>query len=245
MKLSIILTFHNESVYAKATVANIIDLISRLEIQPREIEAILVLDKADDFTTEIVSVASAMFTCKTTLVMSSGGDPAIARMTGIHASNGQMIALCDGDDLYSREWLSRGLQILENSPDTIVHPEYMVVFGNDWTYRMQVLQDDHLFSTGGLLMSNYWGPWIITRRETFDKCPYIPTSPRDITGYTYEDWHWSCETVSAGFKHVLCQETVVFYRRRKNSRIEWDFMQSSQNKIAPSGLFSSLARNSS
>src|SRR5262249_53273019 len=40
------------------------------------------------------------------------------------------------------------------------------------------------------------------------------------SGYAYEDWHFNCEALCAGYEFVIAKNTVFFYRQRSNSLLK-------------------------
>jgi hypothetical protein len=136
----------------------------------------------------------------------------------------------DGDDYYSTNWIEQAwLALKKYGVKTIFHPEIVMSFGIHSVYARQINQDDASYDKLGLLMYNYWSAWMFASRSVYEDCPYV-TARTIETGFGYEDWHWNCETIAAGFKHRLVPETIGFYRKKNVSRVN---LQSSMDAIIP------------
>jgi len=238
-KLSIIITFHNENCYAQQTLNNIILSTSSLEKKGASVEFIVLLDCASALT-KTIAFAFAQACRNVTVIETDYGDVSDARNHGVSASESATIAICDGDDYYSTSWFRDAYELhLSRGADSIIHPEYFVSFQEAHLFTRHVDPESAQFNAKGLLSSNYWGPWIITSKAVLTACAYTRLAPRKETGYCAEDWHWNCETVARGFKHLLCPRTVVFYRRRSTGLSAWVETQGNRHKIAPTSLFTS------
>jgi glycosyltransferase involved in cell wall biosynthesis len=237
--LSIIITFHNESILAHQTLRSLHISASFAASFIKNIEFILVLDRPTLETRQVITNYPD-YSFPHIISECDFGDVAPARNHGINLSSGNVLAICDGDDYYSRNWLAESYLLSKQSATTIVHPEYFVSFGDlhHFTKHMDIHNPE--YTTRGLLAGNYWGPWVVTSRETFNSCRYQTTAPRTKTGYWAEDWHWNCETIARGFRHILCPRTAVFYRRRQSGVSGWVAQQGNRHKIAPTSLFNSL-----
>ncbi|WP_303851733.1 glycosyltransferase family 2 protein [Seleniivibrio woodruffii] len=234
--ISLIITFHHEGTLAHITLNSIERCRRFAEKNGIRCEYIWVLDNIDEETGRVLEnhpadrdiVKMLEVDCK---------DAGKSRNEGIAAASADTIAIFDGDDLYSENWIERSMYYLKQYGDNVIlHPEYMVTFDQIKCFGRQIDQTENKFSIDGLLTSNYWtSAWTIARKSVYQKVPYVGTHVKE-TGFAFEDWHWNCETVAAGFVHRLTPETVGFYRRRQGSRI---MSETSANGIMrPSGIFS-------
>ncbi len=146
-------------------------------------------------------------------------DLGASRNTGIRAATGAAVAILDGDDYYSTNWIERAWFYLKEYGDQVIlHPEFVINFGSHTAYCWQVDQAGKYYHQDGLLVNNYWTSWTFAKRSVYLQCPYSVTSPV-LTGFGYEDWHWNCETIAAGYEHRLAWGSIGFYRRKKNSLV--------------------------
>jgi glycosyltransferase involved in cell wall biosynthesis len=237
MSLTVICTTHNEGVYAHATLTNIALARERAAEQGfPETECIIVSDRANDETRRVVtSFISANPWAR--IAVTEYGDPALARNHAVALTTTNAIALWDGDDLITPNWLVEGQKALkQRGPMAVVVPEYIVTFGLEHIYTRQVDPESDYCDYRGLLWGNFWGPWNIAYTSTYRNCQYEPIFPVSVTGFGGEDWHWNCKALSKGFRFSLVKNTAVFYRRRKGSRLEID--QAAGAKIRASHFFS-------
>jgi hypothetical protein len=237
VSITVICTTHNEGVFAQATLANI--ALARQHAADNGYHntyCIIVLDRASSETHRVVNtfIDANPWARR---VVTDYGDPALARNHAVNIVTTNAIAIWDGDDLISPNWLTEGQKALRRrGPRAVVVPEYIVTFGLEHFYTRQVDPDQVMCDYRGLLWGNYWGPWNIAHTSTFRDCPYQPIFPVSQTGLGGEDWHWNCEVLSKGYRFVLVEKTAVFYRRRKGSRLEID--QAAGAKIRASRFFS-------
>jgi len=163
------------------------------------------------------------------------GNSGASRNAGIRIAGGKSIAVLDGDDYYSENWIERALySITSLGHNSIIHPEYVVSFGIQSAYSRQPDQAEIVFKPYSLLSSNFWASWTCARREVFLSHPYASQSLKN--GFGHEDWHWNCETAAAGLKHRVAPGTVGFYRRKSTGVLSAAHGQNAI--IPPTKLFS-------
>ena len=81
---------------------------------------------------------------------------------------------------------------------------------------IKIDQSDPLFDIEFLRFGNYWDSLCLAPQEAYAEFPFCK---RDIqNGFAYEDWHWNCETLVAGFVHRVALGTIHFNRRRQWSQ---------------------------
>lgn len=233
--VSLLITFHSEGILAHSTLNSIERCRQFAEAAGITTEYVWVLDRCDEETKRVLFDHPA-FRGNTTVVEVSYGDPGASRNSGIDNSHGSAIAILDGDDYYSTNWLERAWHYLrEFGPNAILHPEFVVNFGAHSAYCWHVDQTGKYYERDALLVGNLWSSWTFAHRSVYERCPYVTTRPLE-TGFGYEDWHWNCETIAAGYQHRLAWGTVAFYRRKKqrsvvNASVDVNAI------IAPSRLF--------
>ena len=218
--LTIIVTFHSEKFLAHLTLLSILRCVEYCTINNIHVLLYILLDNADDVTTSVVRTYNYQ-DVSIRIESVSFGDVAVARNYACSKIRSKYIAICDGDDYYSRNWFTNAIKYLEYTPHInplklIVHPEYMITFGTTWTYAKQVSTSDKR-PLVGLFSDNWWGVWSVANSEVYKKYPFRSHVPQS-NGFGFEDWHWNCETIAANIEHHSIPETAGFYRRKNRSR---------------------------
>lgn len=237
--ISLIITFHGEGILAQMT----LNSIERCRLFAKNhgitCEYIWVMDNINDETKRVLD----SYPIDKNLVKKievSHGDAGDSRNSGIKLATSDVVAIFDGDDYFSENWIERALHFLNiYGPKTILHPEYMITFGKELIYGRQIDQSDPWFQINGLITHNFWtSAWSVARKDIYLANPYVATNVKK-TGFGYEDWHWNCETIAGGFVHKLVPETIGFYRRREGSRLAQEVGHG--GIMAPSKIFEKLS----
>lgn len=217
-ELSAVITFHEEGILAHAALRSY--LLSRGLARDAgiEVEFVLVLDNANAETREIV-LRHPDLDGNEVVVMAAVGDAALARNVGIANATGTYLCTLDGDDLVSRDYFQRHVELARATPGRVIlHPQVVVSFGLDSRFTWQLDQRVMAFTSDMLITENPWVSAVFARREVFLDVPYVACFPRQ-TGFGYEDWHWNCQTVAAGYKHIAVASTAYFYRLKESGSI--------------------------
>src|ERR1700750_3088992 len=75
---------------------------------------------------------------------------------------------------------------------------------------------------------------ILAHQDVFTELTYEDAKVSE--NYAHEDWHFNCEALAAGYDFVTAPRTILFYRKRKDSRSSAADRQS-VSEIRPSRLF--------
>ncbi|MBB3005778.1 glycosyltransferase [Cupriavidus alkaliphilus] len=207
--ISCIVTLHHEGILAHKTLASIGRAMYFAAANGARTELLLVADRADGETLQYLQ-RSPHLPPDTRILSTDFGDPGLARNHGARQARGEYIAILDGDDLCSENWLASALRQARENPAYIVHPDYNVYFGAERWILRHPDQRDTGFRASQLLVENAWTALCVVRRETLLTIPYRDT-PAD-SGFGYEDWHWNCDTIAAGLMHVVAADTAHFIR---------------------------------
>jgi len=207
--ISCIVTLHREGILAHKTLASIAPAMRFAAATGARSELLLVADRADSETLQYLE-RSPHLPPDTRVLATDFGDPGLARNHGVQAAQGEYIAIFDGDDLCSENWLAEALRQGRENPAYIVHPDYNVYFGAERWILRHPDQRDAGFRASQLLVENAWTALCVARRETLLTIPYSHTPAN--SGFGYEDWHWNCDTIAAGSVHVVAPDTVHFIR---------------------------------
>ena len=216
--VSLLITFHGEGVLAHSTLNSIERCRKYAETAGITTEYVWVLDAVNDETREVL-MAHPAASGNVRIVEVTDRDLGAARNSGIQVARGMAVAILDGDDYFSTNWIERAwFHLKEYGDHAILHPEFVVNFGVHTAYCWQVDQAGQYYERDGLLVNNYWTSWTFAKRSVYLSCPYSVTRPLQ-TGFGYEDWHWNCESIAAGYEHRLALGSIGFYRRKKTSLV--------------------------
>ncbi|NUP86149.1 MAG: glycosyltransferase family 2 protein [Burkholderiaceae bacterium] len=232
-----IVTFHGEGIVAHRTLLGLTRVRSHAAAHGIEVRLIAVLDNADEDTREILRDSVLMQA--TDLILEVGnGDPGASRNDGVRAASADYIAIFDGDDYYSENWLTEALVAAQaHAGDVVVHPALQVTFGTVHCVSESLDMDDSPdYPLANCLSVNPWGACSFGKRDIYLRCPYHANDFRG-TGFGYEDWHWNLEVVAHGVRHIKAPGTAHFYRRKAASVLS---SHSAGGAILrPSGFFAS------
>jgi glycosyltransferase involved in cell wall biosynthesis len=230
--VTLLITFHNEGILAHSTLNSIERCREYAEKAGISTEYVWVLDSVDA-RTRATLLAHPANSENVKIIYVDFQDSGASRNAGVAVASGKAIAIFDGDDYFSTNWIERAWHTLkEYGTPVVLHPEMIINFGLQAAYSWQTEQ---YYDEANLFMGNCWASWSFAPRSVYEHCPYVTTRTAK-TGFGYEDWHWNCETTAAGFQHKLVSETVGFYRKKKVSRVS---LESSMGAIIPpSQLFS-------
>lgn len=237
-KVSAIITLHREGVLAHTTLHSIERVRRHAEASAIPMELVIVLDRADEETRRIARAHPAVRPTDT-ITEVGHGDLSLSRNHGIALARGECIGTFDGDDYFSENWVTTAWwYVQECGPKTIVHPEMMIAFGALNAYWWQVDQSGPHYRPCAQLMLNFWNACAFARREAFRDFPYVVARVGEA-GFGFEDWHWNCETIAAGYVHRLALGTVRFERRKASGSLNAAH-QSVSAVIRPSAFFDRL-----
>ena len=179
------------------------------------VEWIVVLDRADEQTMRMLREHPALRPSDT-ILMVDHGDPGLSRNEGIARAQGDFIAIFDGDDYFSKNWLWAGAQACSWTERSVFHPQFILSFGE--THALQEVADQRAhrqMTPYTFLFSHPLIGALIAPKALFEKIHYISK----VEGFGYEDWHLSCEIMSLHYRHCVAKNTFLFYRRKKHGSI--------------------------
>lgn len=231
--VSCIITFHAEGLLAYTTLLSLKKLRVFAESRGIQIEFIIVFDCANDETIAIVKAHKAIRESDKILFVNNK-DLGLSRNDGIAASQADYIAIFDGDDYYSENYLWECLAACMNNEKAICRQYITISFGamHFWTTTGQLNKDYTLYDlfSNHPLTANH-----VCKRSIFLEIPYKNTAH----GFGYEDWHWNCEAHAAGYEHIAVPGTFLFYRRKREGSL-LTRLSMSQTLVHPSILFEKL-----
>ena len=211
--LTLVVTAHNETVVCGPTMASADRAVAAARDAGYTVQTVIALDRATEATTEYFHQSD--FDHWERWAMDEG-DLGRVRNAIAPRTEGRYIAYLDADDLFSENWLAKGLAALEaarhRGERAIAHPEVIITFDGAVGLHQNVDQSSPLFTPYFLYARNLYDSLCLTPREAHLEVPYIH---RDIpNGLSYQDWQFAVETMSRGWNHVLVTDTIIFKRRR-------------------------------
>lgn len=216
--ITAVITFHNEGVLGHYALLGFDRLRRVAEGNGVAVELIAVLDSATQETVDIISRHPVVRQTDQVLRVENA-DLASSRNDGVQKAHGKFIAILDGDDYYSSNWLVAALnKACSTDGECVIHPEITVSFGAFHCVAKTINDDWDDYPPESCLMVHPWISCSFGRREIYVRYPYQPTRVRD-TGFGYEDWHWNLELKAHNVRHLTASQTALFYRRKASSMV--------------------------
>jgi len=237
-KISLVVTFHNEGILANYALHGFARNRINAEKFGCETELICVLDRVDTDTKKIVNDHKSVREGDK-IILVDNGDLASSRNDGIKSVSGDFIAIMDGDDYYSSDWLIRAYREINSfRGDAICHPRWVFGFGRN--HHLAKIRDQRTekYPLASMLKHHPWVSCSFSKRSIYETYPYAPVHHKE-TGFAYEDWHWSLETLASGVFHITAEETALYYRQKAQSMLTQ--MNSTQGIIRPTKFFDMVA----
>lgn len=211
--ISVVITFHRERELVTPTLHAVERMRRHAEAQGLRVEWVMTLD-GGDAQTESAVLSHPALRDGDALHRVDFHDLSSCRNLAIEHARGEYVAILDGDDLFSENWLVAATStVAENGPCTITHPQWMVAFGAWNAYWEQLDQTDARFLPETLVSLNHWNACALARRDVFADCPYAVSRVGE-QGFGFEDWHWNCETIARGYVHRVVPHTFRLERRK-------------------------------
>lgn len=211
--ISVVITFHREGLLAHKSLLSLSRCHAAAGQAGIKMEILATLDQADPETERVVCSFDAPGKPDRILHLDVG-DLGLARNAAVQAAVGRHLLICDGDDYLSRDFIVRCAENMhENGGKTILHPELVVVFGEQNALWWQQGDDDPSFDPACMLVCNPWNSCCFAERSIFERVPYQLARPGE-SGFGFEDWHWNCETLALGYHHRIAPGTVHYVRKK-------------------------------
>lgn len=217
--LEVIVTAHKEGTLLLPTVKSAFEAVKCLHSKyDVDVNYMLYLDKPDAITKKIAMDIKMKYGIK--VYFGKNGDPGRSRLAAINKTKQKYIALLDGDDLWSENWLLSVYRFLaekskKERKNIVLHPEYNLIFGDHSVLVRQGEPSDPFFDPSFFRIGNFWDALCFAPIKVFIDYPY---KDNDLdAGFAHEDYLWACETYLAGVKHHLIKDTIHFKRRRGGS----------------------------
>lgn len=218
--LTVAVTAHAEDFLLRPTLRSVQQSLDQVVAAGHSSELLIVLDRPTEWTRrealrwrDSIETSFEVRTIEVDL-----GESGASRNAAAEFARGEFLALCDGDDLVSRNFFLNAYdQASSRSEPTVVHPAKIVSFGDRaliWDVRSN---DDPTLAYDDLLTANLWPSCSLSRRETYVAHPYPTLKPG--SGFGPEDYAWNISTSTAGVRHVTAPDSAFFYRTRSRGGV--------------------------
>jgi glycosyltransferase involved in cell wall biosynthesis len=210
---SAVVTVHRQSRILVPTLRSIIAARDFARDSGHSVELVVVLDRADPSTTNIVYGFESLVDH---ISIVDFGDPGLARRHGVEKTSHDYIFFHDADDLYGTTWYTSFLTLVTNAQfdeNTVYHGEVVVGFGLDKYFRRQLSSTEGDFDPMAMTAQWYFLTNLFAHRTMFDRFP-IPSHDFK-SGLGHDDWAWSCDTLAGGSPRIAVPNTVSFYREKE------------------------------
>ena len=208
--ISVVMTFHRVGRLAHSSIEAAHAAISYAEHKGLRVEFIFTLDRPDTETEDICK----SYLCEGTRMFEVDyGSVALTRNFGAERAEAAYLAHIDSDDLFSENWLySAYVQAAKASTPSVFHPEATIHFEGTKLLTKAIESDDLEYLKERMWEGALWGPHTFASREIYIQYKFPDLKIEE--GFGYEDWHWTCETLAAGVKHVIVPDTLLCYRAK-------------------------------
>ncbi|MGH1540984.1 MAG: glycosyltransferase family A protein [Arenicella sp.] len=212
--ITVVMMTHAEGDMAKLSLESLDQAVDFARESGLSVEKIITLDNPDEAT---INALKGLDESEYKLVRLTCGDLGKVRNHVSEIAQGEYMAVLDGDDLWSFNWLMEAHRICKaESGDTIVHPEFNWLFeGVNNIFAHSDLGDD-FFDMECLRSTNPWDSLCFCKTDIIRNFPYVKRQIKE--GFAYEDWNWNRRTFEAGIQHIVAKDTVIFKRRRNASQ---------------------------
>lgn len=205
-----VITAHSEGLILHTTLLCYEAMRVYAEKQGIDVSWVLVLDRADDETTRVAENHPAI-RASDIILKADNGAPCKSRNDGLAACTGDIIAILDGDDYCTENFLYEAVEELRQDSRAVVHPQYIFNFGAVTGIQEILSQKEHPEQDiASLVFQHPFVVSVVAMKEVFQKYAYQELRE----GFGFEDWNWNCEVMGGGYSHVTARNTMLFYRRK-------------------------------
>lgn len=216
--VTVVVTAHNESAVCGPTMRSAEAAIAAARDAGLSVEPIIALDAATESTRRYFTQSVFDSWQRRAFDVRDLGR---VRNAVLPETSGRHVAFLDADDLFSENWLTRGVGMLDaaagRGEQVIAHPEVNIIFDATTTVLVNLDQDSPLFSPQYLYLRNPYDALCLAPREAYEEIPYRPNDLAD--GLAFEDWTFALETMERGWVHRIVPDTIIFKRRRDESLV--------------------------
>jgi glycosyltransferase involved in cell wall biosynthesis len=229
--ISVILTLHDEGRIFHRTLRALQRAVSFVQNRGKTVEIVVVKDRvSDEVLLESISKWGSILKEIYCAYDVDFGAPALSRNFGISKSNGDYIAILDGDDLFGEEWLLRAYEMCSKDPNLIAHPEFLFFFPTE-PFLGYFKNNRKTFLN--LIITNQWSVMAMAHRDIYLRVPSI----KNTRYYAFQDWLWNCETAAHGYRHVIVPRTIMAVRQKTPEKSLWQYNYRQERVVRPNILY--------
>lgn len=214
--VTIVITGHDEgdTIYRALNSAEINARLARDFVKS---QIVIVLDKADQRTIEVGQ--EIIQSERARVVTHDFGDLSMSRNAAINEARSAFILFLDADDVWSENFLLKGVESLQASNSRIVLPEELRFLGKNLFGSFLVKRKLRIFSPPKrfrkLLTRNWLPATFLAYRDVFEKFPFIPNDYEHKWGF--EDWNFHLRIAIAEVPVSTAQDTYLEIYQRPGS----------------------------
>jgi glycosyltransferase involved in cell wall biosynthesis len=242
MKLAVVITARNEGTMLRtsATTALAGYAASRYALhwadsKQHGLDLVIVLDKADETTTRVAHALADDIAAlphhdeiQLIVVATSYGEPGSARNDGVKATQADLIALLDADDLFGKQFLACGAGRFATQAAAsrlgdlrmALQPEFLFYFGLKSLFWRQPSYFEYSQFPQALYRNNLWDVTVLTTRHVLLVTPFVRAMVREGAGY--EDREWALTTTNRGVQHDILSGNFCYKRTKADGRFAND-----------------------
>lgn len=231
--VSLVLALHREGPLLRRTLLSLREAARHARAAGITTELVATLDRADETTRRVLREFGPDGFDGWHVLEVDHGSLGLSRNSGIAAARGRYVSTCDGDDLVSFNAVAAMFRLAEAAgPGHVIFPQYLYAFGDRyhcWKYFPLETVTPLAFLDVHPYISRAFA-----HRSVFQSVPYADV--RASLGYAYEDWHFNAECVARGYRMLVAEDTILFYRQREGSLLDQSNKLSTR-QIPPCTLF--------
>ncbi|NBX97782.1 glycosyltransferase [bacterium] len=232
--VSVNITTHAEGILIHKTLRSIYAGMQYALNRGLKIECNLSSDNGDEITLKSIDDFIKEHTdIKISVHKISVKDPSLSRNYLIDLSQGKYLAMFDGDDFFTENYLYDAFVLAEkNIEPAIYSARYIIVFEGDHYLVEKFDSSSAVDVEKNMFETNYFISQSFIHSDVFKNVKFA----QNTAGYGMEDWHFFCEALAHGYKFYNIPNTLFFYRRKKSGSLLSSHLQSAA-VIRPTKLF--------
>lgn len=214
--VTIVITCHDEGEIIDRAL-NSAESNARLASHLLDAQIIITLDKADERSKEVVQEISQSERAR--VVNYDFGDLSMSRNAAMNETQSDLILFLDADDVWSENFLLKGVESLNDNNSRIVLPEELRFVGKNLFGSFLVKRKLRIFAPPKrfrkLLTRNWLPATFLAYRDIFEKFPFIPNDYERKWGF--EDWNLHLRIAIAEVPVSTAQDTYLEIYQRPGS----------------------------
>jgi glycosyltransferase involved in cell wall biosynthesis len=209
--ITVVLNVHDDAKYLRRTLLSLQECAAYASQFGVATELLVVIDRGSRGTRNWLKDYSSQSFASVAMIKVDNGDLALSRNDGMAHATGEFLMTADADDLVSFNTIADAVKSFRENDlrKSVIVPNYVYSFGDDFYLRVCMP-----LGVTNLLSFFDFHPYssrFIGRTTELRNFNFVPHRAKD--GLAFEDWHFNCELLAAGFDFVVGKDTILFYRR--------------------------------